>query len=131
MPGEKNLAALLSSMEPVLHADEFVYCSVPDATGIETLCCFRETEGVTVICRREEAERRNLPFVFPCRMITLNVHSSLEAIGFLAAIAAPLAAEGIGVNVISGYYHDHLFVQPKDSERTIAVLRQLQRAAQL
>src|SRR5580692_6511702 len=102
MPGEKNLTALLSSMEPVLHADEFVYCSVPDATGIETLGCFRETEGVTVICRREEAERRNLPFVFPCRMITLNVHSSLEAIGFLAAIAAPLAAEGIGVNVISG-----------------------------
>jgi hypothetical protein len=64
-------------------------------------------------------------------MITLNVHSSLEAIGFLAAIAAPLAAEGIGVNLISGYFHDHLLVQPKDSERTIAVLRQLQRAAQL
>jgi uncharacterized protein len=118
-------------MEPVLHADEFVYCTVPDAAGIEALCCFREREGVTVICRREEAERRNLPFTFPCRMITLNVHSSLEAIGFLAAIAAPLAVEGIGLNVISGYYHDHLFVQPKDSERTMAVLRQLQRAAQL
>jgi hypothetical protein len=131
MAGEKNLAALLSSMEPVLHAEEFVYCTVLDATGIETLCCFREREGVTVICSLQEAERRNLPFTFTCRMITLNVHSSLEAIGFLAAIATPLAAEGIGVNVISGYYHDHLFVQPKDSERTMAVLRRLQRAAQL
>jgi hypothetical protein len=47
-------------------------------------------------------------------MITLSVHSSLEAIGFLAVITTKLAENGISVNAISAYYHDHLFLQPSN-----------------
>ena len=43
-------------------------------------------------------------------MITLDVHSSLESVGFLAAVSARLAAAGIPCNAVSAFHHDHLFV---------------------
>lgn len=123
MSGETDLGKLLKSARPVLHPDEFVFCSVDDAAGIDALCTFREPEGVTVICPRSEAERRALPFTFRCRMITLSVQSSLEAVGFLAAIAAELTRQGIAVNAVSAYYHDHLFVPVADAARALAALQ--------
>ena len=48
--------------------------------------------------------------VFPCHMITVMVHSALDAVGFLATITTRLAAAGIGVNLVSAFFHDHLFV---------------------
>src|SRR5579872_499857 len=106
MLGETDLARLLHSMQPELQPGEFVFCTTahPPPSAIEAICIFRESEGTTLICRREEAERHGILFAFPCRMITLNIHSSLEAVGFLAEIAGALARRGIGVNVVSGYY---------------------------
>ena len=46
---------------------------------------------MTIVVRREEAETLGLPCQFPSRLITLSVHSSLEAVGFLAVITARLA----------------------------------------
>ena len=129
--GEHNLGALLKFMEPALQDGEFVFCTVPDPAGIHALCTFRESEGVTLICRQEEAERRGLSFTYPCRMITLTVHSSLEAVGFLAVICGELARRGIGVNVVSAYFHDHLFVAVTDAERAMEALREMQGASQL
>ncbi|TIM21889.1 MAG: ACT domain-containing protein, partial [Mesorhizobium sp.] len=56
---------------------------------------------------------------------TLNIHSSLEAVGFLAAITTRLAAAEIGVNPVSAFYHDHLFVPVDRAEEAIDVLRRL------
>ena len=131
MPGGTNLAALLRAMQPVLHPDEFVFCTSPNPPVPEAVCVFREHEGITLICRREDAERHGLACTFPCRMITLDVHSSLEAVGFLAEIASVLARRGIGVNVVSAYYHDHLFVAAPEAERALAALREFEHAAQL
>jgi hypothetical protein len=58
-------------------------------------------------------------------MITLEVHSSLEAVGFLAAIATRLAAAGIGVNPVAGYFHDHLFVPEARAEEAMRLLDEL------
>jgi hypothetical protein len=55
-------------------------------------------------------------------MITLNVHSSLEAIGLTAAVAGRLALHGISANVVAAYYHDHIFVPTADAERAVVVL---------
>jgi len=50
---------------------------------------FREREGMTFVVRREDAESAGLPSQCPSRLITLTVHSSLEAVGFLAAVTGP------------------------------------------
>ena len=72
---------------------------------------FRESEGLTVITSLASARDHNITnYIFPCRMITCEVHSSLEAVGFIAELTAKLAAKGIGCNPVSGFYHDHLFV---------------------
>ncbi len=52
----------------------------------------------------------NSRYYYITRQITLSIHSSLEAVGFLAAITQKLAKHNISVNPISAYYHDHLFV---------------------
>ena len=74
---------------------------------------FHEAEGTTLILSRAQAEAAGMVYEFPSRMITLNVHSALEAVGFMAVIATALAREGMGVNPVAGFYHDHLFV-PED-----------------
>ncbi len=73
----------------------------------------------------EEARAAGLQSSFRSRMITLNIHSSLDAVGFLAAITARLAAAGMGVNPVSAYFHDHLFVPADRAEEAMAVLEAL------
>jgi hypothetical protein len=124
MPGEHDLGTLLRNLQPILAEDEFVFCTQREVAG-DPVCVFREHEGLTLILRRVEAERLGLPFTFPCRMITLQVHSSLEAVGLLAEVAAALAARGIGVNPVSAYYHDHLFVPVDLADDAMAVLLQM------
>src|SRR3954453_3401399 len=121
MPGERNLEILLQGTAPAMHEDEFVYCTHAKIAG-DPVCVFRESEGWTLVLRRAEAERLGIPFTYPCRMITLTVQSSLEAVGLLADVATRLAARGISVNVVSGYYHDHLFVPVDRAEETMAAL---------
>ncbi|WP_348526206.1 ACT domain-containing protein, partial [Mesorhizobium sp.] len=44
---------------------------------------------------------------------------------FLAAITAKLAAADMGVNPVSAFYHDHLFVPADRAEEALAILGQL------
>ncbi len=127
MEGESDLQKLLAGMNPELREEEYVFATTRDAlpASVPILGHFQEREGVTVILARREAERIGLPYTFPCRMITLNVHSSLEAVGFLAAVAAKLTQRGISSNTISAYYHDHLFVPVDQAEEALAALREL------
>lgn len=92
---------------------------------------FREQEGVTMIVSHQDAHDHNLPFDFRCRMITLNVHSSLEAIGFMAVIASRLAALEMGVNPVSGFYHDHLFVPEGREEQAMQCISDIANEAKL
>jgi uncharacterized protein len=121
MAGEHNLEILLRSMAPVLHPGEFVFCTGPAIMG-DPIATFREGEGWSVILRRAEAERLGLAYAFPCRMITLTVHSSLDAVGFLATVTGDLAVAGISVNVVSAFHHDHLFVPSARAEQALDIL---------
>ena len=124
--GETDLQYLLSNMQPVLEKDEIVFCSIPPEKAKEFLpYCqgfYREEEGVTVILAKQDAELNNLPFTTVFHRISLMVHSSLEAVGFLARITEVLAAQGISVNVVSGYYHDHLYIKIDQAENALRTL---------
>jgi hypothetical protein len=58
-------------------------------------------------------------------MITLEVNSSLEAVGFMAVVAGKLAERGIGVNPVSGFWHDHCFVPLGREEEAMEALGEL------
>jgi hypothetical protein len=60
-------------------------------------------------------------------MITLSIHSDLEAVGFLAAITTALAAIDIPVNAVSAYYHDHTFVPYEHHDDALECLRCMMR----
>lgn len=116
MSGETDLDTLISTMSAKLHDTVFVFATLPTEglpEELQTQMLFQEAEGITAIMAKTDAEHFGLVGEFPCRMITLEVHSALEAVGFLARITTALAKEGMGVNPVSGFFHDHLFV-PED-----------------
>ncbi|KAK1673146.1 ACT domain-containing protein [Colletotrichum godetiae] len=127
--GETSLQTLLSTLTTVLHPETYVFVTLsPDATLpplSEIQLLFRESEGVTLITTRETATAHGWDYAFPSKMITLNVHSSLEAVGFMAVIATRLADKGMGVNPVSGYYHDHLFVPVGREKEAVTELERL------
>ena len=125
--GETDLGVLLASMEPELWPETYVFATMPEGAPVplDTVMSFREREGTTLILREADARSAGLAAAFSCRMITLNIHSSLEAVGFLAAITAHLASAGMGVNPVSAYYHDHLFVPAGRAAEAMTLLRQL------
>lgn len=128
MTGETDLDALLRGMSARLWDDVFVFATVgADAVpqGLVPRMQFAEAEGTTLILTLAEAENAGLPYQFPCRMITLEIHSSLEAVGFMARIASALAEKGMGVNPVAGFYHDHLFVPEDRAADAMIVLDRL------
>lgn len=129
MSGEINLSVLVKSMQPILRKGEYVFCSIDaqkhNSLKLNPICLFHEDEGLTLILRRESADIVPLPYTSVFRMITLSVHSSLEAVGFLAAITSKLAEHGISVNPVSAYYHDHLFVPTSRADDVMVLLQEM------
>ena len=135
MAGETDLKKLLASMTPHLLAGVHVFATLAPGTpmpeDLDPVMQFREREGMTLIVPEEQAKAAGLTGTFRCRMITLNIHSSLEAVGFLAAITTRLAAAGMGVNPVSAFYHDHLFVPAERAEEAIVILESLAEESRL
>jgi uncharacterized protein len=128
MRGETDLDKLVAGMRPELQPGTYVFTTLDEAAvpaGLAPVMSFREAEGTTLILPEAEAARAGLPGAFPCRWITLAVHSSLGAVGFLAAVTARLAESGIAVNAVSAFHHDHLFVPAARAEEAMGVLRAL------
>ena len=129
MPGERDLNTLLRTMRPELQAGVFVFSSLPNEIDIPAvvrpLLWFREREGVTVVIQRDEAECAGLSYQFASRLITLSVHSALDAVGFLAAVTTRLAEAGISVNAVSAFHHDHLFVPEHRADEALQLLLEM------
>ena len=129
MIGETSLNVLLENLSPELDDQIYVFTTHKDQSYADSLkpkLAFEETEGTTVILKKEEAEAHGLEFHYPCRQITLKVESSLEAVGLIAHIATRLSDHGISVNPVSGFFHDHLFVPVDRAEEALGILRDLQ-----
>ena len=132
MTGETDLNTLLGSLKADLIDGVFVFVTVPLGqipTGLAPRMMFQEAEGTTLILLKNAAQAADLPYEFPSRMITLNIHSSLDAVGFMARIATALADDGMGVNPVAGFYHDHLFVPNGREQDALRVLNQIAKDA--
>lgn len=129
MTGERDLKKLLQTMKPEMQQEVYVFCSLPKGTPIpanlEPVQIFRESEGTAFILKESDALKAGLDHQYPSRQITLTVRSSLDAVGFLAAITAALVADGISVNPVSAFYHDHLFVPKERADDAMRVLKRL------
>jgi len=123
--GETNLIALIANMRPVLNDGTYVFTTVTDIDAIpRSIPIFemKEEEGITVVVSKEYAVEHNLTFEYIASWITLNIHSSLEAVGLTAAFSTALGENKISCNVVAGYYHDHIFVDANDAEKAMHIL---------
>lgn len=131
---ETNLGRLLAHLDPELHPGHFVFLTLPsgrygDFAELEPVGAFVEAEGLTLVVEEDAARNAGLSIDSVWRMITLNAHSDLAAVGLTARVAAALAGRDISANLFAAYHHDHLFVADADATRAVAVLRALQRSA--
>lgn len=106
-PGETDLQRLLAGLAPTLAERPRAIRTQPADAPVpaDAIMLFREDEGLTVVVAADDGVD-----AAHWAQITLRIHSSLEAVGMMAAIANALAARGIPCNAVSAYYHDHLFV---------------------
>ncbi len=130
MTGEKNLEKLLESISPCLMDGDYVFCTFRnaqygDCPDLDPIAAIRESEGLTLVIPQNKADEHSLIYESIFRKITLNVHSSLDAVGLTAAVSAKLSAYGISANVMAGYYHDHIFVQKELADTAIEALSEL------
>ena len=130
MVGEKNLKKLLAALSPHLRDENFVFCSVKDAsygdfTELSPLASFCEDEGLTLLITKESADRAGFSYTSVFKCITLEVHSSLEAVGLTASVSRRLAERGISANMVAAYYHDHIFVPAEHANAALSALRGL------
>jgi hypothetical protein len=130
MKAETNLSTILKTLAPELNDGDYVFCTVDDHKLIDsddTICTFRETEGLTVIIKKELADKLELSYTTVLSWITLTVHSSLEAVGLTATFSTALAAADISCNVVAASYHDHIFVPKGDALHAMKILEELSR----
>lgn len=125
----RELDDLLAALAPRLDEQEYGFSSVPVGSArpaaVEPFASVREVEGLTLIAPMHQLRDAGMPCEGPFRLISLCVHSSLEAVGLTAAVARALAAEDISANVVAGFHHDHLFVPAARAEDALSVLREL------
>jgi hypothetical protein len=126
---EKNLQQLLKTMQPSLLAGTWAFVTVPNGrampAGLSPLMTYREPEGLTLLLDEADTARSGLPHAFFCRGISLNVHSSLYAVGFLAAVSERLARAAMSINIVSAFHRDYIFVPASRAEEAVEVLRAL------
>ncbi len=124
---EPDSKKILKSLKPTHNAGDFVFCVIDDLNHIDVndvVLILRENEGYTVIAEKSVADSLKLAYTFVAAWITLTIHSSLDGVGLTAAFSSTLAENNISCNVAAGYYHDHIFVNKKDVNRTMMILNQ-------
>ena len=130
--GISELDTLLATMDAELQPGKYVFfttdspVTAPFILSMEPVGFFREKEGMSFIIELQAADRHGIAYESVYRLISLQVHSSLNAVGLTAAVAKKLAAENISANVVAAYYHDHIFVPAEKADRALDAIRELQ-----
>ena len=125
VPGETDLGAMLATMSVRRRAGTFTFVEVGALTPelVDSAhSIVVEADSTTVVLPVDAAERAGFEVLVELAWLTLEVHSSLEAVGLTAAVSARLAARGIPCNVLAGYRHDHLLVPIGRADEAMAAL---------
>ncbi|MGL5757333.1 ACT domain-containing protein [Plesiomonas sp.] len=127
--GETNLTVLLQNMKPTLSKGDYVFVTVtesalPNILTYKPQGLFTESEGITAILLQQHADTLALSYSSVFNMITLTIHSSLDAVGLTAAVAGKLADYNISANVVAAYYHDHIFVPKSQAQQAMQALNE-------
>jgi len=127
MEGETDLSQLLATLRVTRRADPYVIVSVhkPPSLDDGIAAVITEEEGVTVVATEKAARANGWSSDQHWSWLSLDVHSSLHAVGLTAAMAKALTEASIPCNVIAGYYHDHLLVPCGKADAAIACLELL------
>ncbi len=130
MTGETDLGILLASMTPSLDPTRYVFTHLAERdwqriATIKPVGVYIEKEGPTLILSEDQARLHHLTASEPMCCITLNVHSSLEAVGLTAAVSNELAKLGISANIIAAFFHDHVFVPASHAHAALEALHEL------
>lgn len=121
-----KLSKLLSSLTPSLIEEKYAFSTIKEPIPpirLEWKALLRENEGLTIVSTHNQAQKHNLKAIYECALITLKVHSDLQAVGITAVVSKALANLNISCNILAGYHHDHIFVP---FEHRIEALQMLQ-----
>lgn len=126
------LQDLIKQLSPKLDSITYVYCTVAHAKygeleKLKPIVSIAELEGLTLVIPLEQAKAQGLDYYRIFRRITLEGHSSLEALGLTSVVTSLLAERGITTNVIAGFYHDHIFVPSDRTDEAMDALQELAR----
>ena len=116
-------------MNPELKQGEYIFCclagNLADYVHLNPLASYVEEEGLTLILNADTANKAGITYEAKYNLITLNVHSSLEAVGLTAAVSAKLTEHNISANVVAAFYHDHIFVQTDKAQAAMKALGEI------
>jgi hypothetical protein len=119
---ERDLSRLLQGLRPRLYPERYAFAATAEPTlRPNQFALVREDEGLTSIHPDPQGEWAR---------ISLEIHSSLDAVCLTGVMASRLADLGISVNIIAALRHDHLFVPWDRREEALECLRSLQGEAE-
>ena len=126
--GKKNIDYILKNLNPRLNPDDYIFTIVNSLDSIdinEILAYIRESEGISLIMKKSVADFLQVPYFGVWSWITLDVHSSLDAVGLTSVVSNAFSEIGLSCNIVAGYHHDHIFIQKEMAEKamnTLAIL---------
>lgn len=126
---KSKLQELIDHLSPYQNSGEYVFCSIGldhDIYELDVIASFAEKEGRSIVVPKSKAEEMNWKHSNSFAWITLQVYSSLDAVGLTATVSAALTENNISCNIIAAYNHDHLFVPFRDAKRAIQILENLE-----
>ncbi len=94
-------------------------------SGVDAVITEPGEGTVTIVCTGDELEARGWRSGFSAVWLTLDVHSSLVAVGLTAAVSTALARAGIPANMIAGFHHDHILVPVDRADEAVRCLQHL------
>ena len=133
---ESDLSTLLSTLEVIrrngvwrfetIDKDAASWADLVNLRQVRDIAMlFQESEGLTVITSADDETPQDNRWAW----LELSVYSDLQAVGFLAKVAAALSEAGVPCNAVAAYHHDHIFVPEAKAETAIAAIEALRAQA--